>query len=52
MKIGIIGGGITGLTSAYLLSQEGHEIFLFEKEKQLGGLIGTFKINDGCSIMG
>lgn len=38
MKIAIIGGGITGLVLAYKLSQKNHQITIFEKEKQLGGL--------------
>lgn len=33
MKINIIGGGLAGLVSAYLLAQEGHEIRLIEKKK-------------------
>jgi D-amino-acid dehydrogenase len=31
MKIGIIGGGIIGLTSAYYLLKNGHEVVIFEK---------------------
>jgi predicted NAD/FAD-binding protein len=35
-KIGIIGSGAAGMTSAWLLDQE-YEIILFEKEPELGG---------------
>src|SRR5260221_5138548 len=38
MKIGIIGAGFTGLTSAYQLLHQGHEVILFEKASQPGGL--------------
>ncbi|MBD2772973.1 NAD(P)/FAD-dependent oxidoreductase [Iningainema tapete] len=38
MKIGIIGGGMMGLASAYRLSQKGHKVTVFESNKQLGGL--------------
>jgi D-amino-acid dehydrogenase len=31
MKIGIIGGGIVGLTTAYYLLKNGHEVAIFEK---------------------
>lgn len=38
MKIGIVGGGIAGLTAAIRLLNQGHSIFLFEKDEKLGGL--------------
>ena len=34
-KIGIVGGGITGLISAYFLSLEGYEVDLYEKKTLL-----------------
>jgi len=46
MKIGIIGGGITGLTLGCELAKKGFEITIFEKEPELGGLAGCFKIGD------
>lgn len=45
MKIGIIGGGISGLASAYLLSKRGHAVTLFEKGPMLGGLASSFEMN-------
>lgn len=42
MKIAIVGGGICGLSAAYFLSQKNHQVFIFEKEKSLGGLTGSF----------
>ncbi|MEK7527496.1 MAG: FAD-dependent oxidoreductase [Patescibacteria group bacterium] len=44
MKVAIIGAGITGLVAGYRLLQAGHEVTIFEKEKELGGLLGSFKI--------
>lgn len=38
MKIGIIGAGFTGLTAAYQLIQEGHDITVIEKDEKPGGL--------------
>jgi protoporphyrinogen oxidase len=38
MKIGIVGGGMMGLTLAYRLSQKGHTTTVFEGNSQLGGL--------------
>jgi protoporphyrinogen oxidase len=44
MRIGIIGGGIAGLTAAYKLAKKGHSVAVFEKEADLGGQAGTFPI--------
>jgi len=38
MNIGIIGGGMMGLTLAYRLTQQGHKVTVFESNQQLGGL--------------
>lgn len=43
MKIGIIGAGFTGLSAAYQLSKKGHEVTVFETEKNPGGLAVGFK---------
>lgn len=44
-KVAIIGGGISGLTAGYLLAKRGIEVTVFEKNKELGGLLGDFEIN-------
>src|SRR5258706_5533577 len=41
MRVGIIGGGISGLSSAYELSKKGHDVTIFERAKVAGGL-GTY----------
>jgi protoporphyrinogen oxidase len=38
MKIAIIGAGFTGLSAAYQLVKEGHDVTIFEKDPQPGGL--------------
>lgn len=38
MNIAIIGGGMMGLTTAYRLSKQGHQVTVFESAPQLGGL--------------
>ena len=43
MCIAIIGAGFTGLTAGFKLSQKGHQVTIFEKEKKAGGLAGGFK---------
>lgn len=46
MNIAIIGGGLTGLVAAYRLScKKGYKVTVFEKEKELGGLMSGFEIN-------
>lgn len=45
MKIIILGGGITGLSAAYFLKKQNHEITLFEKQNRLGGWIQTTNEN-------
>jgi len=42
MRIAVIGAGITGLTAALKLSQKGHQVVVFEKEKYPGGLAAGF----------
>ncbi|MGH7202854.1 MAG: FAD-dependent oxidoreductase [Candidatus Levyibacteriota bacterium] len=38
MKIAIIGAGFTGLSAAYQLVKQGHNVTVFEKDPQPGGL--------------
>lgn len=45
MKIGIIGGGLTGLVAAYALGRE-HGIELYEKMPYLGGCLSSYNMND------
>jgi len=35
----VIGGGISGMTSALVLANRGYQVFLVEKAKELGGLL-------------
>ncbi len=44
----VIGGGVTGMTAAIKLADEGYEVYLIEKEKELGGnLKNIFHTMDG-----
>lgn len=45
MKIAIIGGGASGMVTAYLLDKQGHQITVFEREPMLGGHIRTLNQN-------
>ena len=43
MKIGIIGAGFTGLTAAHTLTQNNHDVTVFEKDSLPGGLAIGYK---------
>ena len=45
MKIAVIGGGISGISSARMLKDLGHEVTVFEKNEQIGGLIECQEID-------
>jgi protoporphyrinogen oxidase len=40
-SVGIIGGGLIGLTTAYRMAQDGVAVTVYERDGQLGGLAGT-----------
>ncbi len=42
MHIGILGGGITGLTAAFYLLRAGHRVTVLEARPELGGLATSF----------
>ena len=45
MKIAVVGSGISGMSAAWLLSQN-HDVTLFEREGRIGGHSNTFLVND------
>lgn len=59
MRIAVVGGGISGLASAWLLSRA-HEVTLFERDARLGGHAHTHAVGDaifaartyGCRVTG
>ena len=48
MKIAIIGSGISGLTSAYLLQQQ-HDVTVFESAERIGGHTATVEVDEAGS---
>ncbi|MBE8998996.1 FAD-dependent oxidoreductase [Nostoc sp. LEGE 12447] len=45
MRIAIIGGGASGMVTAYLLDKQGHHVTVFERQPMLGGHIRTLNKN-------
>ncbi len=45
MRIGIVGGGISGLVAAWLLSED-HQVVLYEKDEWLGGNARSVLVGD------
>ncbi len=43
--IGVVGGGIAGLSAAYRLQEHGHEVRVFEASDDLGGLAAVYETN-------
>src|SRR6056297_1543307 len=41
--IGIVGGGIAGLSAAYRLQQQGYDVQVFEASDQVGGLAAVYQ---------
>jgi predicted NAD/FAD-binding protein len=46
LNIAVVGGGVAGIVSAYLLQQK-HRVSLFEQNDYLGGHTNTVEIKDG-----
>ncbi|MFO1446606.1 MAG: protoporphyrinogen oxidase [Opitutaceae bacterium] len=50
LPIAVIGGGVTGLATAYALSRQGHRVRLFEASDRIGGAVQTELTPDGWLI--
>ena len=50
VRVGIIGGGISGLVSGFVLSKAGFHVSIFEEAPRLGGLASSFSIAPGQEI--
>lgn len=45
-SVGIVGGGISGLSAAHFLSRAGAEVVIYESSTELGGLATFFEFED------
>lgn len=50
MKVGILGGGIMGVSIGYFLSKKGIQVEIFEASPMLGGLAGPLTLDDGTKV--
>lgn len=50
MRVGIVGGGIMGISLGYYLSQQGVQVEIFEASPSLGGLAGPLILPDGTAV--
>ena len=46
-RIAVIGAGFTGLAAAYDLARAGCKVTIFERDAEIGGLAGVFKLSTG-----
>ena len=49
-KIGIIGGGIMGISLGYFLAKQGVSVTIYEASPVLGGLAGPIVLEDGTEV--
>jgi protoporphyrinogen oxidase len=49
-KVGIIGGGIMGISLGYFLSKQGVQVTIYEASPVLGGLAGPIVLEDGTEV--
>jgi protoporphyrinogen oxidase len=50
MKVGIIGGGIMGISLGYFLSRQGIQVEIYEASSVPGGLAGPLYLEDGTAV--
>ena len=51
-KVGVIGGGLAGVSAAIYLAEKNFDVTIFEKDSFLGGKVGSWPVNfeDGYKI--
>jgi len=44
LNVAVIGAGAMGLSAAYKLAKEGHDVTIFERASEIGGLAGSLEV--------
>ena len=50
MRVGIVGGGIMGISLGYFLTRQGMDVEIYEASPVLGGLAGPLILEDGTAV--
>lgn len=50
MKVAVVGGGVAGIVSSYLLSRVNHQVTLFEANSKIGGHTNTVTAPSGVKV--
>lgn len=49
-RVAVVGAGISGLVSAYVLAKAGVHVVVYEAEEYLGGHAKTVTVDDGVDL--